>query len=1225
MGKANDNQLRETHINGRYLLHEEIGRGGMGIVYRATDRITGNIVALKQIKANLSETIGSSFGQDTPEMIRLAFAQEFQILAGLRHPHIVSVLDYGFDAEQKPYITMDLLPEAMTIQDAAQSLDAVAKIDLIAQALHALSYLHRRGVLHKDIKPNNILVSHGRVHLVDFGLSATDRQHSAVSGGTALYMAPEVYHNTRQYSFNSDLYALGIVIYKLFTGEHPFDIMTTIGDLPPIDAPFNYEIPTIPFELRALLQTLLHKDPDARYATAQLALIALNEALGRSNEAESHEIRESFLQAATFVGREQELSLLQTARQKALAGNGSAWLIGGESGVGKSRLIRELRTKALVDGFQVLHGQTVDDGGLPYEVWRVPLRHLVITLPRIDDLTAGVLQPLVPDIAQLLNRSVPPAPKLEEDAAQIRLFTTIARLFWQAERPLLLILEDLHIAEASLLPIPYLARLVTDHHVLILASYSSDERPDLPERLSDMSHLPLNNLSPADIAKLSTAMLGEVGETAAVQSFLQRETEGNAFFAVEVVRALAEEAGRLGDIGKMQMPETVLPNGVQNIVQRRLDRLPPKARQLLLKAAVAGRELETPLIQKLNDGLDIENEWLPLCADTAVLDVQNGVWQFSHGKIRDRLLAELNLNQQQKTAIHNEVALAIEAQHPDDEDQAVRLANHWQEAQNREKERHYTKIAGQQAITKFAHRDALRYFNRALALTPTTDQEEQYTLHLACLTAYRFLRDQDGRQKTLHILADLADSLRDDLKRLEVMHQRGSLLTDIGQRDEAEELFSQVVTLAKSQEHTAIKANALADWIFNLGARRKLAEADNKLAQYQQLAEQLDSDIAQTELLKLQGLIADYKGDTHQAQAYNQSYLRYVQEEENPNTLLTALINLALNHGSLGEFEQAQSNNEKALQLARQIGDISAEALLQNNIGMHQINLGEHEPATAALTASLTLSRQIGDWVGYSYALNNIGMAYYKNGDHEQAEQYLQQAIIQKQALNDPWSEAYTWNHLGHLFSNRNRTNEALAAYKTAESLQVQVSKTTILIETWSGLATTFAQLGNLTEAQVYADKVWAHLQTKGIDGDWAWAIGLLHLHKAFAKLDDKRATAVIQQAHAGLQKRATNIATEASRQKYLTQVPENREIVRLYKTLQKTNPMPVSPHPANLNPEQIRGTINGRYLLHEEIGRGGMGVVYRATDRLTGDIVALKTDQSGPERHIGELYFYYE
>ena len=114
-------------------------------------------------------------------MLRLTLAREFRLLSSLRHPNIISVLDYGFDDELRPYFTMELLERAESILRAAAAPTPDGKVDLLAQTLQALAYLHRRGVIHRDLKPGNVMVVDGRVKVLDFGVS-TLREHEAGDG-----------------------------------------------------------------------------------------------------------------------------------------------------------------------------------------------------------------------------------------------------------------------------------------------------------------------------------------------------------------------------------------------------------------------------------------------------------------------------------------------------------------------------------------------------------------------------------------------------------------------------------------------------------------------------------------------------------------------------------------------------------------------------------------------------------------------------------------------------------------------------------------------------------------------------------------------------------------------------------------------------------------------------------------------------------------------------------
>src|SRR5579859_7937808 len=204
-----------TLINERYLIQNPIGKGGMGIVYRATDRLSGQNIALKQVIDPAADSVLSSTSRSIDK--RLALAQEFQLLASLRHPHIISVLDYGFDAQRQPYFTMDLLENPVTVTEYCLDLPADKKLQALVDIVQALKYLHRRGILHRDLKPANILVANGQVKVLDFGLAVIhEQQHSDKSStsGTLAYMAPELLIGESA-SESSDLYAVGVVAYEL--------------------------------------------------------------------------------------------------------------------------------------------------------------------------------------------------------------------------------------------------------------------------------------------------------------------------------------------------------------------------------------------------------------------------------------------------------------------------------------------------------------------------------------------------------------------------------------------------------------------------------------------------------------------------------------------------------------------------------------------------------------------------------------------------------------------------------------------------------------------------------------------------------------------------------------------------------------------------------------------------------------------------------------------------
>ncbi len=176
-----------------------------------------------------------------------------------------------------------------------------------------------------------------------------------------------------------------------------------------------------------------------------------------------------------------------------LDGRGSGWLVGGESGVGKSRLLDELRAMALVQGALVLRGQAVSGGRRGYQVWLEVLRWLAL-LSDLTETEASVLKPLVPDIATLIGHAVADPPELDAQSAQVRLLSTVTDLFRRQEQPLVLILEDLHWAgDEDLALIGWLNRAIAERPILVIGSYRDDEKPALSKSLLDMSLLKLKS------------------------------------------------------------------------------------------------------------------------------------------------------------------------------------------------------------------------------------------------------------------------------------------------------------------------------------------------------------------------------------------------------------------------------------------------------------------------------------------------------------------------------------------------------------------------------------------------------------------------------------------------------------------------------------------------------------------------------------------------------------
>ncbi|MCP5120272.1 MAG: hypothetical protein GY953_56470, partial [bacterium] len=205
---------------------------------------------------------------------------------------------------------------------------------------------------------------------------------------------------------------------------------------------------------------------------------------------------------------------------------------------------------------------------------------------------------------------------------------------------------------------------------------------------------------------MSVAILGRYhGGSDAIVSFLERETEGNAFFLVEAVRALAEQSGRLDRISADRLPEHVFPGGIQATVRRRLGRLPTWAWGPLQFAAVLGRDIDLAILQAAELGVDVD-EFLVACSYAAILEGHGYNWRFSHDKLREGVLLELDAPVLQ--GLHLRVARAIEEAYRERPEWVHELAFHWSEAGVDEKAAHYLQLAaGQMLATGVTEKAAL--------------------------------------------------------------------------------------------------------------------------------------------------------------------------------------------------------------------------------------------------------------------------------------------------------------------------------------------------------------------------------------------------------------------------------------------------------------------------------------------------------------------------------------
>ncbi|NJL92532.1 MAG: protein kinase [Anaerolineae bacterium] len=708
----------QAQIPARYQIIEAIGTGGMGTVYRVRDRLRGEEIALKHIANNRLpfNNLDSSQGRRH----RTALTNEFRTLTSLRHPNIITVIDYGFDQEKIPFFTMEWLRNAVTLNMACENRPQEVVVGLLAQLLRALFYIHRRGITHRDLKPSNILVmpDTGQLRVLDFGLSIQTGAADHTSG-TLPYLAPELLSGSHA-TPAADLHAVGVLVYEILTGQHPFlservvDTITRILEQQPSTAQAR-----IPPGLRPWLDRLLAKNPAERYPDAREALIALNEAAGTDYPPETIATRESFIRAAAFAGREAELKTLRMDLHRVQnTREGRLWLISGESGVGKSRLIDELRVDALIEGVTVLGGQALPEGNTPYHLW-VPLLPALVLTATFSENQLSLLNAFQfsVDLASLLDRPIPAPPDTQGSALRDQLVELVVELALQYPDPLLIVLEDIHWADNdSMVTLERLSRRVGERPILLVVTYRSEEAPRFHERLPGAQRLALRRLERPAVAQIIRSIVGDSEQPEHFIDQVMAETGGNAFFFTELVRSMAEETGDLQSVPQVRNITT--PQRIRNLLAKRIDALSPQTKVLMDAAAVAGAEIQMSVLQQLLPGMNVE-AMLQEAAEYHVTEWRDGQWRFTHDQLRNYLIDRLPHNR--KRFLHYDIAQAMEKLYQDDTLGRLHLpliAFHWEAAGQCQRALPHLVTIAQDAFRVAALENALEYLDRALNCVP---------------------------------------------------------------------------------------------------------------------------------------------------------------------------------------------------------------------------------------------------------------------------------------------------------------------------------------------------------------------------------------------------------------------------------------------------------------------------------------------------------------------------
>ncbi|HEY2512017.1 MAG TPA: protein kinase, partial [Polyangiaceae bacterium] len=744
------------HGSSRFDVLRQVGQGGVGSVYEAIDKESGTHVALKTLRTADPESI-------------LLLKNEFRSIQDLDHANLVTPREL-FEADGQWFFSMEFVEgtdfltyvrssiaaerqarfeptetlreesgeHLHTVLDSATGACDETKLrGVLRQLAIGVCALHAEHKVHRDLKPSNVLVDgSGQVRILDFGIvwdlsSAqrnTDDEGAVV--GTVAFMAPEQAGGDAV-TPAADWYAVGVMLYQALTGRLPFvgsvtNILTKKStEAPP--APIVLD-PTVPEDLSALAADLLKIEPSERPEGFEV--------LRRLGIASAGDVLQK-TRAAGFVGRAHELAAMHTAFEDAGGGKAVTLLVEGESGVGKSWLVREFTSRVVADSHAlVLRGRCYERESVPYKAVDSVIDDLAKFLASLRDAEAAAL---LPEEAPLLRQLFPvletiPAVRAARitrfgvkspQEARAQMFALLRTLLVNVAlyRRLVLVIDDLQWADAdSLALLSEVLRPPAAPPLLLLASIrSSTSTAQRGHRLHDaLSGLPgdvrwvhLDPL-PADDARalIRTLLANASGADVSPEAVnnIYAEAHGHPLFIDELVRHRA-------------LQEKKAPARLDDALFERATRLPAAARKLLELVTVAGVPLPQQIATKAA-AMDFAQVYSAIGTLRAEHFVRtSGVYRHDtveayHDRIRHSMLA--HLDEATKREWHGRLALALEQSDSFDPE---RLIAHWLGAGEKARAAGYAIRAADDAAAALAFDHAASQYQMALDLGAATGEE----------------------------------------------------------------------------------------------------------------------------------------------------------------------------------------------------------------------------------------------------------------------------------------------------------------------------------------------------------------------------------------------------------------------------------------------------------------------------------------------------------------------
>jgi len=701
---------------------------------------------------------------------------------------------------------------------------------------------------------------------------------------------------------------------------------------------------------------------------------------------------------APFVGRQEELALLDLLWSNAVKGNTHVVSLVGEPGVGKSRLLSQLVSRPgsvdvrITCGSERAFGPFLDLveqtlGGMPSDEADLEVKAGAIG---VDEDTARLIS------AFLGLGDAPPVVRMADEQQKRQVFAGVWQFLLAArrKRPTLIVLDDVHWADRSSLDLLgfLLERLGGVPLMLILAYRPGFERVDQATLRSSHTGVRLEPLSGEESVQLARGFLG-VGELPSdLERIVATRAEGNPFFIEELLQALME-LGSLAIVNgqaALAKVDVEIPDSVQGTILARADRLGPAERTVLQHAAVLGRNFSTELVQALSDEVDVLPALEELARAQLIVSEGPGRWTFKHALIQEVVYETLLLRQRKE--IHRKVAEALEARAGDDPSSLEALAEHYGRAEVSEKARAYAVKAGDLAGQRMGFVEAKERYETALRLWGEGDEEGRLEL-LQKLGWARLMGGDPGGSRTALIEAEAGWRKRGDLRRAGgALATMGRLHWIMGEGQRGGEVLEQAIALLEPQGQSPELVQAFV-WTSSLHMLQGQTDRSIVLAERGLVMEEgLRMDGARSQLLNNIGVCRSMLADAEGLDLLREA-MELAERSGDAEATGRAHANLAATLAMFQRHRESAEVSRRGQEFSRRYGAPSFEIFHAGNEAQSLVELGRYEDAEAIAREALSTARDMKTIPAICNSAAPVVMALLARGKYPEARELMDEIL----------------------------------------------------------------------------------------------------------------------------------------------------------------------------------------------------------------------------------------